>query len=109
MQRLIRIMGIVLFSLSGLHSWADEAGDGTSAEIDKRINIQPEQNDRSFRLGNQTIEEFHRGDRLRVMKIDPDEAPAYYLKDRRGDGRLDEGHDSMEEDVNLRKWRLGQW
>ncbi|MDH3693652.1 MAG: DUF2782 domain-containing protein, partial [Gammaproteobacteria bacterium] len=59
--------------------------------------------------GNQSIEEFRISNRLRVMKIDPDDGPAYYLKDQTGDVRMDDSHDSMEEDVNLRKWRLGKW
>ncbi len=108
MERLTQFAALAIFSLTGFHALADETIENIGDEVDKRINVQQEQNHLTTRLGNQTVEVYRRADRLRMMKIDPDDAPAYYLKDR-NDGRLDDSHDSMEEDVNLRKWRLGQW
>ena len=96
-------------SCVGLNALADETVDETADDISKRLNEQAAPQVSIERLGNQSIEVFRISDRLRVMKIDPDDGPAYYLKDKTGDGRLDDSHDSMEEDVNLRKWRLGKW
>ena len=101
MRRLIQVTAIAIVGFSSHAASAQETADAEAQAQGAEII--------SERLGNQSIEEYRISDRLRKMKIDPDDGPAYYLKDRSGDGRLDDSHDSMEDDVNLRKWRLGQW
>jgi len=103
----MRYITVILIGILSHTAWAQN--NGTAEEINKRVNTDQQPQITSERLGNQSIEEFRISDRLRTMKIDPDDGPAYYLKDKTGDGHLDDSHDSMDEDVNLRKWRLGKW
>lgn len=60
-------------------------------------------------IGRNTVEEFRVDTRLTGLRVKPDNGPAYYFEDRIGDGSMDESSDSLETDINMRKWRIGNF
>lgn len=61
------------------------------------------------REGSNLIHEYRIGDRLVLMKVKPDNGPAYYISDPAGDGTLSDRPNDFEADPNIRKWKFGEW
>ena len=61
------------------------------------------------REGSNLIHEYRVRDRLVLMKVKPDNGPAYYISDPAGDGSLSARPNDFEADHNLRKWKFGEW
>ncbi|MDH3464881.1 MAG: DUF2782 domain-containing protein [Gammaproteobacteria bacterium] len=61
------------------------------------------------REGSNLIHEYRIRDRLVLMKVKPDNGPAYYISDPSGDGSLRDRPNEFEADHNMRKWKLGEW
>jgi hypothetical protein len=55
------------------------------------------------------VEEFRVRGRLETLKIMPENAPAMYIKDRAGDGSLEDPVSDMEADHTIPMWRIGGW
>ncbi len=66
---------------------------------------------REYEEGTQAITEYRRFGQLYMLKIKPKgAAPPLYMIDQYGDGELNRRPaDSIEDDVNLPKWRLGSF
>lgn len=66
---------------------------------------------REYEEGAQAITEFRRFGQLYMLKVKPKgAAPPLYMIDQYGDGELNRRPaDSIEDDVNLPKWRLGSF
>lgn len=59
--------------------------------------------------GDQIITEYRRRGQLYMVKVKPKNGPAQYWVDRDGDGQLQPGDTEISEDINLPKWRIGNW
>ncbi len=65
---------------------------------------------REYKEGSQAITEYRRFGQLYMLKIKPKGAAPLYMIDQYGDGELNtRPADSIEDDVNLPKWRLGSF
>jgi hypothetical protein len=66
---------------------------------------------REYEEGAQAITEYRRFGQLYMLKVKPKgAAPPLYMIDQYGDGELNKRPaDSIEDDVNLPKWRLGSF
>lgn len=60
-----------------------------------------------IRKGKQTIEEYRQGGRLYLIKVIPEIGPAYYVRDRNHDGRIDVN--DIDKDTNINLWKLLEW
>ncbi len=59
--------------------------------------------------GNQTITEYRRFGQIYMVKIQTKNAPAQYWVDPDGDGQFQKREMDINEDINLPKWRIGNW
>ena len=59
--------------------------------------------------GDQTITEYRRRGQLYMVKVKPKQGPAQYWLDEDGDGRFQERENGINEEINLPKWRIGNW
>lgn len=58
----------------------------------------------------QTITEYERGGRVFLMTVKPRIGPTQYWDDPDGDGQFQRRNsDTIDENHNLPKWRLGEW
>lgn len=58
----------------------------------------------------QTITEYERGGRVFLMTVKPRVGPTQYWDDPDGDGQFQRRNsDTIDENHNLPKWRLGEW
>jgi hypothetical protein len=58
----------------------------------------------------QTITEYSRGDRVFLMTVKPRSGPTQYWDDPDGDGQFQRRtSDDIDENLNLPKWKLGDW
>ncbi len=74
----------------------DQQGALTSVDIQER------------REGSQAITEYRRFGQLYMIKVKPKGAAPLYIIDQYGDGQLNtRPAESIEDDVNLPKWRIG--
>ena len=65
---------------------------------------------REYEEGTQAITEYRRFGQLYMLKVKPKGAAPLYMIDQYGDGELNRRPaDSIEDDVNLPKWRLGSF
>lgn len=86
----------------------DQAGAPDSPTGDSGGGPPPEVNTR-HEFG-QTITEYKRQGRVFMMTVKPRVGPTQYWNDPDGDGQFQlSTSDSIEENTNLPKWRLGGW
>ncbi len=65
---------------------------------------------REYEEGSQAITEYRRFGQLYMLKVQPKGAAPLYMIDQYGDGELNtRPADSIEDNVNLPKWRLGSF
>lgn len=58
----------------------------------------------------QTITEYKRGGRVFLMTVKPRNGPTQYWDDLDGDGQFQRSNsNTIDETMNLPKWRLGNW
>ncbi len=87
-----------------------EAREATAAEPAPEIKEQPPADEVIERVeGDQTITEYRRRGQLYMVKMKPKRGPAQYWMDRDGDGQFEREGGDIDEDVNLPKWRIGNW
>jgi len=60
-----------------------------------------------IRKGKNTIEEYRRGGRIYLIKVKPVVGPAYYLRDKNGDGKIDVNDLHRGSDINV--WKILEW
>ena len=58
--------------------------------------------------GSTTVTEYSRGGHVYSLKIKPGQGPTQYL-DSPGDEELERPNESLPDNPNLPKWRLGSW
>ncbi|MBL4783706.1 MAG: DUF2782 domain-containing protein [Porticoccaceae bacterium] len=61
------------------------------------------------RKKKQTITEYSVNGSVYMVKISPENAPAYYLIDSDGDGNLETRRSALEEGMNIPQWLLISW
>ena len=59
--------------------------------------------------GDRTITEYRRHGQVYMYKVKPKNGPAQYWIDREGDGQFQPHETDISDDVNLPKWRIGNW
>lgn len=58
----------------------------------------------------QTITEYTRGGKVILMTVEPRKGPTQYWQDPDGDGQFQQSTgDAFDEQLNLPKWKLGDW
>ncbi|GAB3338112.1 MULTISPECIES: DUF2782 domain-containing protein [Marilutibacter] len=95
-------MRIALPALLALSLAACASGGGYGA--DPTANLANPEVIRSEQPNGDVIEEYRVNGRLQVVKVTPARGPVYYLEDRDGDGRPDNG-----ETVSPVLWKLFEW
>ncbi|HIL92135.1 MAG TPA: DUF2782 domain-containing protein [Cycloclasticus sp.] len=61
------------------------------------------------RKKKETITEYSVKGSVYMVKISPENAPAYYLVDTDGDGNLETRRSALEEGMNIPQWLLISW
>ena len=61
------------------------------------------------RESDRTVEEYSVQGRVYMIKIDPDNAPPYYILDTDGDGEIDIHDDERFSPVQPVQWKLFEW
>jgi hypothetical protein len=61
------------------------------------------------RKKKQTITEYSVNGSVYMVKISPENAPAYYMVDTDGDGNLETRRSALEEGMNIPQWLLLSW
>ena len=59
--------------------------------------------------GDQTVEEYRINGALYMIKIIPNNAPAYYIVDNDGDGNLETRRRDLEKGATVPQWLLHSW
>lgn len=61
------------------------------------------------RGARKTVTEYRVNGRLEAIKVEPDNAPAYYLIDTDGDGALETRRDTLSDDLLIPQWVILSW
>jgi hypothetical protein len=61
------------------------------------------------RRARETVTEYRINGRLRAIRVEPDNAPAYYLVDTDGDGDLETRRSSHGPDLLIPMWLILSW
>ena len=61
------------------------------------------------RRSRETVTEYRINGRLQAIKVEPENAPAYYLMDTDGDGTLDTRRNAYGPDVLIPMWLILSW
>jgi hypothetical protein len=87
-----------------LPSTDQQAVERDAKEVSRDVDV------REYEEGGQAITEYRRFGQLYMLKVKPKGAAPMYMIDQYGDGELNRRPaDSIEDDVNLPKWRLGSF
>lgn len=62
-----------------------------------------------IRRREETVTEYRVNGKLRAIKVQPNNAPAYYLVDSDGDGRPESRRDGFGEDILIPQWVIFSW
>lgn len=62
-----------------------------------------------IRRARETVTEYRIGGRLQAIKVEPDNAPAYYLLDTDGDGNLETRKSAYGPDFLIPMWVILSW
>lgn len=62
-----------------------------------------------IRRAGETVTEYRINGRLQAIKVDRDNAPAYFLVDTDGDGDLETRRDAYGPDILIPMWRILSW
>lgn len=62
-----------------------------------------------IRRGRETVTEYRVNGRLRAIKVEPENAPAYYLMDTDGDGDLETRKSAYGPDFLIPMWLILSW
>lgn len=114
-MRYITSLIAILFLIAGQFAHAQTAA-GEQANADRQTIVRdaakgPATLDiREYEEGSQAITEYRRFGQLYMLEVKPKGAASLYMIDQYGDGELNRRPaDSIEDDVNLPKWRLGSF
>ncbi|WP_111268216.1 DUF2782 domain-containing protein [Marilutibacter maris] len=88
---------LLALSMTACASLGPAAADPTAGLVDPQVI-------RSEQPNGDVIEEYRVNGRLQVVKVTPARGPVYYLQDRDGDGRPDDGAP-----VSPVLWKLFEW
>lgn len=118
MRYLASIIAVVFFTTGHVARAQTAAGEQPAAPspADQRA-VEPAPDNglgtldvREYEEGTQAITEYRRFGQLYMLKVKPKGAAPLYMIDQYGDGELNRRPaDSIEDDVNLPKWRLGSF
>lgn len=61
------------------------------------------------RKKKQTVTEYSVNGSVYMVKISPENAPAYYMVDTDGDGNLETRRSALEDGMNIPQWLLLSW
>jgi hypothetical protein len=61
------------------------------------------------RKQKQTVTEYSVNGSIYMIKISPENAPAYYMIDTDGDGNLETRRSTLQEGLNIPQWLLISW
>lgn len=124
LQAALWSLGMVAALAGGVHAAQDEADaapeppgiseGGTAgeagAQADGNEQTPPPQRIHRRQEFGQTITEYERGGRVFLMTVKPRLGPTQYWDDPDGDGQFQRRNsDTIDENHNLPKWRLGGW
>ncbi|HSH40926.1 MAG TPA: DUF2782 domain-containing protein [Arenicellales bacterium] len=109
-------LGLILAAFSG----AGPAQDNDAADAPRPPEVEqsesgadgqaPRVDVRQRQEYGQTITEYSRGDRVFLMTVKPRNGPTQYWDDPDGDGQFQRRtSDDIDENLNLPKWKLGDW
>ena len=59
--------------------------------------------------GTTTVKEFHQQGRVYRVEVAPKNTPAYILSDQDGNGNLNSSDTSIDSDVVVPEWTIGNW
>ncbi|HEX9583605.1 MAG TPA: DUF2782 domain-containing protein [Gammaproteobacteria bacterium] len=62
-----------------------------------------------IRRQKETVTEYRVNGKLRAIKVQPNNAPAYYLVDADGDGTPESRRDGFGEDILIPQWVIFSW
>ena len=62
-----------------------------------------------IRRRQETVTEYRVNGKLRAIKVQPRNAPAYYLVDSDGDGTPESRRDGFDEDILIPQWVIFSW
>ncbi len=114
MRYSVSLIAIVFATAGGLAHGQETAGDPASPEqrpAEREAQERPGTVDiREYEEGTQAITEYRRFGQLYMLKVKPKGLAPLYMIDQYGDGELNRRPaESIEDDVNLPKWRLGNF
>lgn len=88
----------------GLVACATAGDTGAARATDPTADLQGAEVIRRVETNGDVIEEYRVAGQLKVVKVTPSRGPTYYLMDRDGDGRPDDGAP-----VSPVYWKLFEW
>ena len=95
---------------SGLQVLIIALSVGGTAVAQEDAAVNPEETKVSREEAGQTVVEHRIEGRLESLSVTPNFGPEYFIEDRQGDGSLTNlGGDSVDTDINIRTWKLGEW
>jgi hypothetical protein len=106
----------LLVALSNVHAQSAEQVESElqPSTSDATPDLESDLNDSSSEIrvrqaGTTTVREFHGQGRVYRVEIEPKNTPAYILTDQDGDGNLKSSDTSIDSDVVVPEWTIGNW
>ena len=102
---------IVLFSAS-IAVYAQSTEDSSAQSTDETAQSELQSSGSEIRVlqaGTTTVKEFHQQGKTYKVEIDPKNTPAYILSDQDGNGNLNSSDTSIDNDLVVPQWTIGNW
>ena len=78
---------------------SDSVSDANSSASEIRIR----------QAGTTTVKEFHQQGKIYKVEVAPENTPAYILSDQDGNGSLNSSDTSIDNDLVVPEWTIGNW
>ena len=101
------ICGVTLMFLQTVHAQTEQTSETQAASVDAN---QPADLDiRVRKAGSTTVKEYHAQGRTYKVEIAPENTPAYILSDQDGNGNINSSGTSIDSDLVVPEWTIGNW
>ena len=97
------LLSALLLVFNSVYAQTAENTAATEAETDPTVEVRIRQ------AGTTTVKEFHQQGKVYKVEVAPKNTPAYILSDQDGNGSLNSSDTSIDSDLVLPEWTLGNW
>ena len=103
------VVAACFMASSSVHAQSSESSAGQNADQVSDSGSQGTVAIRILQAGTTTVKEYQQQGKTYKVEIAPKNTPAYILSDQDGNGNLNSSDTSIDHDLVLPEWTIGNW